>query len=154
VDETVESAATVFRQKVVRRFALVLLAFALAACSHSSGRARGASPSSTTAQAQVASLGRIMAATRGLRTFQFATKVTGPPDSAGHRITFNIAGVTDLQSNRSWITDSPPGGPGHEDFLVDGTRYYARDTMGPAPASIPRGAGRPMTEVARTRRWA
>jgi hypothetical protein len=130
VSQAAEPLAAVGRQRIVRRFTLVLVAFSLAACTHASGRARGAPPSSTPSRAHLASLGRIVAATRGQRTFQFETKVVGPPDSSGHRISFKIAGVTDRQSNRSWITDSPPGGPGHEDFIVDGARFYARNMTG------------------------
>jgi hypothetical protein len=120
----------------MRRFTFGLLALSLAGCSHSSGPGRSASPRTTTSQVHVASLAHIIDATRGLRTFQFATTVVGPPDSKGHRITFRIAGVSDRQGNRSWVTDAPPGGPVHEDFIIDAARFYARNMTPHLPANI------------------
>jgi hypothetical protein len=48
VGEAVEPGATIGRQRIMRRFAYAVLAISLAGCSHSSGRARSPSASTTT----------------------------------------------------------------------------------------------------------
>ncbi len=88
MDETAEPVATVGRHRVVRRFVYALLAISLAGCSHSSGRAQGASASAATTSAPHSALpldGRAVASEFAAVGMRF------DPGSAPHRVSSGAA---------------------------------------------------------------